>query len=118
MCVTRDYPEKVKQKYELVDVPIIWLSNVGKENAVRPKDMEKLSLMLEQFISKNKDAVILLDGIEYLITNNNFITVLRFIQSLKDQISINSAILLIPINPSTMEPSQFNLIEREVDEVI
>jgi len=118
ICVTRDYPEKVKQKYELADVPIIWLSNVGKENAVRPKDMEKLSLMLEQFISKNKDAVILLDGIEYLITNNNFITVLRFIQSLKDQIAINSAMLLIPINPSTMEPSQFNLIEREVDEVI
>ncbi|MEM3567129.1 MAG: isoleucine--tRNA ligase [Thermoplasmata archaeon] len=118
ICVTRDYPEKIKQKYELTDVPIIWLSNVGKENAVRPKDLEKLSLLLEQFLAKNKDSVIFLDGIEYLITNNNFITVLRLIQSLKDQIAINNAMLLIPINPATMEPSQFNLIEREVDDVI
>lgn len=118
ICVTRDYPEKIKQKYELADVPIIWLSNVGKENAVRPKDLEKLSLILEQFLSKNKDSVIFLDGIEYLITNNNFITVLRLIQSLKDQIAINNAMLLIPINPATMEASQFNLLEREVDEVI
>ncbi|MGC8913244.1 MAG: isoleucine--tRNA ligase [Thermoplasmata archaeon] len=118
ICVTRDYPEKIKQKYELTDVPIIWLSNVGKENAVRPKDLEKLSLMLEQFLSKNKDSVIFLDGIEYLITNNNFITVLRLIQSLKDQIAINNAMLILPINPATMEPSQFNLIEREVDDVI
>ncbi|MCX8173430.1 MAG: isoleucine--tRNA ligase [Thermoplasmata archaeon] len=118
ICVTRDYPEKIKQKYELEDVPIIWLSNVGKENAVRPKDLEKLSLILEQFLSKNRDSVIFLDGIEYLITNNNFITVLRLIQSLKDQIAINNAMLLIPINPATMEASQFNLIEREVDDVI
>jgi isoleucyl-tRNA synthetase len=116
-CVTRLYPDKVREIYGLEDVPILWLSNVGKEDSVRPKDLEKLSLSLEQFITK-KSGVVLLDGIEYLITNNNFITVLRLIQSLRDQIAMNRSILLISVNPSTLDEHQLNLLEREVDSVL
>jgi isoleucyl-tRNA synthetase len=116
-CVTRIYPDKVREIYGLGDVPILWLSNVGKENSVRPKDLEKLSLSLEQFITK-KAGVVLLDGIEYLITNNNFITVLRLIQSLRDQIAINRSILLVSVNPSTLDEHQLTLLEREVDSVL
>ncbi|MEE8183069.1 MAG: DUF835 domain-containing protein, partial [Thermoplasmata archaeon] len=116
-CVTRVFPDKVREAYGLEGVPILWLSNVGKEDSVRPKDLEKLSLSLEQFITK-KSGVVLLDGIEYLITNNNFITVLRLIQSLRDQVAINRAILLISVNPSTLDEHQLNLLEREVDTVM
>ncbi|MCK4456402.1 MAG: isoleucine--tRNA ligase [Thermoplasmata archaeon] len=116
-CVTRIYPDKVREAHGLEDVPILWLSNVGKEDSVRPKDLEKLSLSLEQFITK-KSGIVLLDGIEYLITNNNFITVLRLIQSLRDQIAINRSILLISVNPATLDEHQLNLLEREVDTVL
>jgi archaellum biogenesis ATPase FlaH len=60
----------------------------------------------------------LLDGIEYLITNNNFLTVLRLVQSLRDQIAVNKATLLLSVNPSTLDSHQLNLLEREVDGVI
>ncbi len=116
-CVTRTFPEKVRERYELGTIPILWLSNVAKEEAVRPKDLEKLSLSLEEFLGK-EGGIILLDGIEYLITNNNFITVLKLIQSLRDQVAINRSILLISINPSTMDSHQINLLKREVDSVI
>jgi isoleucyl-tRNA synthetase len=116
-CVTRTFPEKIRERYELGSIPILWLSNVAKEEAVRPKDLEKLSLSLEEFLGKD-GGIILLDGIEYLITNNNFITVLKLIQSLRDQVAINSSILLLSINPSTMDLHQINLLKREVDSVI
>jgi hypothetical protein len=116
-CVTRTFPEKIRERYELGDIPILWLSNVAKEEAVRPKDLEKLSLSLEEFLGK-EGGIILLDGIEYLITNNNFITVLKLIQSLRDQVAINRSILLLSINPSTMDSHQINLLKREVDSVI
>ncbi len=116
-CVTRTFPEKIRERYELGEIPILWLSNVAKEEAVRPKDLEKLSLSLEEFLGKN-GGIILLDGIEYLITNNNFITVLKLIQSLRDQVAINRSILLLSINPSTMDLHQINLLKREVDSVI
>ncbi|MBI0584130.1 MAG: isoleucine--tRNA ligase [Methanomassiliicoccus sp.] len=113
-CVTRDYPLKIRSKYSLGDTPMIWLSNIGKENSLRPKDLEKLSFSLEQFLS-NQGGIILLDGLEYLITNNNFLTVLRFIQSLRDQVAINKSILMLAVNPSTLDPHELNLLEKEVD---
>ncbi len=116
-CVTRVYPEKVREQYALPDIPILWLSNVGKEDTVRPKDLEKLSLSLEQFIAE-AGGIVLIDGIEYLITNNNFITVLRLVQALRDQVAINNAILVFSVNPATLDEHQLHLLEREVDGVL
>ncbi|TLZ94668.1 MAG: DUF835 domain-containing protein, partial [Methanobacteriota archaeon] len=93
------------------------LSNVGKEDTVRPKDLEKLSLAVEQFLAREK-GVILLDAIEYLVTNNNFITVLRLVQSIRDQVAINSGVFLLSVNPSALDPHQLTLLEKEVDRVI
>jgi hypothetical protein len=117
-CVTRNYPAKIKSKFDLKDTPVMWLSNVGRDNAIRPKDLEKLSMALEQFLSQEGGGIVLLDGLEYLITNNNFITVLRLIQSLRDQVAINQSILLMAVNRSTLESHQLNLLEREVDRTI
>ncbi|OGS41808.1 MAG: hypothetical protein A3K67_03185 [Euryarchaeota archaeon RBG_16_62_10] len=117
-CITRNYPAKIKSKFDLKDTPVIWLSNVGRENTIRPKDLEKLSISLEQFLSQAGGGIVLLDGLEYLITNNNFITVLRLIQSLRDQVAINQSILLMAVNRSTLESHQLNLLEREVDYTI
>jgi hypothetical protein len=117
-CVTRNYPAKIRSKFDLKDTPVVWLSNVGRENTIRPKDLEKLSISLEQFLSQAGGGIVLLDGLEYLITNNNFITVLRLIQSLRDQVAINQSILLMAVNRSTLESHQLNLLEREVDYTI
>jgi len=117
-CVTRNYPAKIRAKFDLKDTPVVWLSNVGRDNAIRPKDLEKLSLSLEQFLSQTGGGIVLLDGLEYLITNNNFITILRLIQSLRDQVAINQSILLMAVNRSTLESHQLNLLEREVDYTI
>ncbi|TLZ65067.1 MAG: DUF835 domain-containing protein, partial [Methanobacteriota archaeon] len=116
-CVTRTFPGKVREQYGLPGVPVLWLSNVGKEDTVRPKDLEKLSLSLEQFISQEK-GIVVIDGVEYLITNNNFITVLRLVQALRDQVAMHGAILLFSVNPSALDEHQLHLLEREVDQVV
>ncbi len=116
-CVSRDYPDKVKDEYNLHDVEMIWLSNVDREDVIRPKSLEKLSLALENFLTKT-GGVIMLNGLEYLITNNDFKTVLHLIQSIKDQVAINESILLIPVNPSAMNENHIDLISGEVDELI
>jgi hypothetical protein len=117
-CVTRNYPLKIKAKWSLGETPILWLSNVGKESSIRPKDLEKLSVSLEQFLAQLEGGVILLDGLEYLITNNNFLTVLRLVQSLRDQVAINHSILMLVLNPSTLDAHELNLLEKEVDATI
>ncbi|MFQ6060999.1 MAG: DUF835 domain-containing protein [Thermoplasmata archaeon] len=117
LCATRVYPSILRQRYDFRDCVILWLSNTGKEDSVRPRDLERFSLLLEQFLSTSK-GVVLIDGIEYLITNNDFVTVLRLVQSLRDQVAMNLAMMIISLNPSTLGFQELNLLEREMDTVL
>lgn len=115
ICITRQYPLKVKSAHGLEDVRILWLSNIDQKDAYKPKNLEKLSLEIEKFLSAGK-GLILMDGIEYLISNNDFRTVLHLIQSIKDQVSVSESILIISAAPRTLEKHQLDLLEKEVDE--
>lgn len=115
ICVTRQYPAKVKSKFDLNTVPVIWLSNIDQKNAYKPKNLEKLSLEMEIFLSK-KHGIILLDGLEYLISNNDFRTVFHLIQSIKDQVAVTDSILVLSASPLTLEDNQIELLEKEVDD--
>ncbi len=117
LCVTRVYPEMIEKKYDFGDCTIMWLSNAGAEESIRPRDLERLSLLIEQFLAEKKGAI-LVDGIEYLITNNDFLTVLRLIQSLRDHVAMNTAIMIISLNPSTLGCQELSLLEREMDSVL
>lgn len=117
LCVTRVYPEILNQRFDLTNCTLLWLSNAGKDETIRPRNLERLSLVLEQFFSEVK-GVVFLDGIEYLITNNDFVTVLRLMQSIRDQVALNEAIMIISLNPSTLGYQELNLLEREMDSVL
>jgi hypothetical protein len=117
LCITRVYPAILGQRFDLENCTMIWLSTAGEDDSIRPRDLERLSLLLEQFFSNQKGAV-LLDGIEYLITNNDFVTVLRLIQSIRDLVAMNEAIMIISLNPSTLAYQELSLLEREMDLVV
>ncbi|MEE9116403.1 MAG: DUF835 domain-containing protein, partial [Thermoplasmata archaeon] len=117
LCVTRTFPDKFRENYALGDTPVLWLSNIGKEDSIRPKDLEKLSLSLEKFVTET-GGVVLLDGLEYLVTNNNFIIVLRLLQALRDVVAMNKSTMIVNVNPATLDSNQLNLLEREVDSVV
>lgn len=117
LCVTRTFPDKFRESYDLGDTTVLWLSNIGKEDSIRPKDLEKLSLSLEKFVAET-GGVVLLDGLEYLVTNNNFIIVLRLLQALRDVVAMNKSTMIVNVNPATLDTNQLNLLEREVDSVV
>jgi isoleucyl-tRNA synthetase len=117
LCVTRTFPDKFKETFDVGDSTVLWLSNIGKDDSIRPKDLEKLSLSLEKFVMET-GGVVLLDGLEYLITNNNFIIVLRLLQALRDVVAMNKSTMVVNVNPATLDSNQLNLLEREVDSVV
>ncbi len=118
MIITREYPKRLVKKHSLpADIKIFWLSNARKQNTIRPKDLEKISIEIDRFLNRG-GKVIVLDGIEFLITNNSFLVVLRFIQSLKDLIAIEEGIMLLPVHPDAVKESEFRMLEKEVDEIL
>ncbi len=117
ICFTREYPDKLSRKHDLAGATVIWLSNIGSQNSIRPKDLEKITLQCNEALNASQ-CIIMIDGLEYLITNNGFISVLKLLQFLRDATAVNSSILIISINQHAIKDSEVSLLRREVDRTI
>ncbi|MBI4441457.1 DUF835 domain-containing protein [Candidatus Woesearchaeota archaeon] len=60
-------------------------------------------------------SIILIDGIEYLISNNTFPGVLHLLQMMKDKISLGESILLLPLDPRCFSEQEINLLRQEFE---
>ena len=123
LYITREYPKKVINKYDLGRVPYLWLTNVPEKNALRPTDTEKVRFAFRKHVKgqageDGTKKVILLDGVEYLITHNTFSSILKLLQAIRDVISISKSTLLIAVSPAAFQDRELKLLEREADKVI
>ncbi len=113
LFISRAHPDEINDKYELQNTKLYWLTKSMTEVAsLEPSQIEKIRWLIKDFVSENQNSVILVDGLEYLILQNNFENVLKFVELLKDDIAINNAILILPIDPATLEARQLALLER------
>ena len=114
LCITRTNPKFVKEQYSLKKTPFIWLSTLKTDEYTSTVDLTELSISIKDFIKKSKKSVILLDGIEFLVTKSSFEEVLSFLQSLSEYISMTESIVVIPMSPQTVDVRQLKLLEREM----
>jgi hypothetical protein len=115
LCVTREYPEKVKERWDLKGTPFLWLS-MDQEKAYS-RDPSNLALLysdLKIFITENRSCMVLLSGIEYLISQNGFAKVLKLLQHLNDKIAVTDSSMLVPISPLTLHEPELKMLEKEL----
>lgn len=115
IVISRVFPERLQQKYELGGSSFLWLSYEKTEDSIDPSNLEKLEFLVHEFISAHEGAVVLLDGVEYLVLQNSFGNTLKFLQSLNDQIILKKATLIIPLDPTSLDKKELSLLEREVE---
>ncbi len=112
LCITRRDPEKIRRMYGK-NFSIIWLTNVKAKGTMDPTDLERLMQSIEKFLDEGK--VLIIDAIEYLIVQNNYKTILKFIQSLNSTIVMKKSMMVIPVNPSALDTRELALLEREMN---
>ena len=115
LCISRSQPAKIRAQYGLENASLIWLtrnSAPGKPWIV-PTELSKIYIMISEFIEKSGRGIALIDGLEYLITQNSFVSVLKLVQSLNDKIMLTSGLCLISINPQALSHAEYALLERE-----
>ena len=118
LCITRDPPQKAKEKHNLPNCLVSWFSNVPSSHAFQPKKLENFSMSLTDFMSQEEGSFILIDCMEYLISNNDFKTILRLFQNIRDEVIVNKAILMISTNPAALRSQEISRMESEMDIVI
>jgi two-component system cell cycle response regulator len=108
------YPPKVRTKYGLEKTPIVWLTSEASEGEQSVNSIQDLSIMIGDYLEKAEKAIVLLDGVEYLITNHGFESFLKFLQILKDRLQKRNAVLIAPVLEQALEPKELALVEREM----
>lgn len=142
LIIARTSPIQIKDVYDIGKTQIIWLtmsektddslppSSLGMDLAdselrsgpsdeyVEPSNLPFLFSLMANFLDGNENGLILMEGIEYLISHNSFSPVLRFIQKMNEKVNARSANLVISLNPTALEPRNYSLIEGEMGEVL
>lgn len=116
LVVARTHPSRLQQSHAL-DCPIMWIAKSTKATSgvlsLEPTRLMKIHSTISDFVKATKGAVVLLDGLEYLITENGFSAVMKAIQLTNEEVAMNGAFLLVPVDPRTMDTQQLGYIERE-----
>ena len=117
LAVSRQHPDLIRQKYGLEATPIFWLATRAGEDVIAPTNLSILTNTLVRFVEENPEGVILLDGLEYLMSNNDFNKVLRVIDQVNDHISQSKSLMIIPVDPRAFSQKELALLERNTQKI-
>ncbi|MFW6195825.1 MAG: DnaA ATPase domain-containing protein [Thermoplasmatota archaeon] len=114
--ISRLNPKRIEEEFDLEEAEVKWLTDKESEiyDTISP-NLERLSWVLEKKIKE--DSLILLDGLEYLISNVNFEASLKFIRHMVDIVSETKSIFLVIVNPNALDEKQISILEREMDTI-
>ena len=113
LCISRMHPTHLTNSYGLNSNNIIWLCHTDGKNNVDPKDLSKLVDRINSFILENGNSVILIDGLEYLISHNGLKKVLSSLNDLHNQIR-RETMFILPIHPKALRKEDLCLLEESI----
>lgn len=117
LAVTRQHPEIVREKYGMDDTAVYWLATRAGDKVISPTNLGILSHMLVKFAEDTSDGIILLDGIEYLVSNNDFNKVLRMVDQVNDHITQSDCRLILPVDPRAFDQKELALLMRNMEKL-
>jgi len=112
LVVTRRHPSEIRIDYLIQTTPVIWLSSIPGKDNMDPAKLSILTDMIVNFLEKSGNGVVLVEGMEYLMTANDFPKVLRAVDRWSEAVMANSARLVISLDPRAFDQKELALIER------
>lgn len=103
ICITRLHPDYVVQKFGLRNVKCYWLSGCKGKDVVSPKSLSQMIRILKAGVKADKNTVLFLDGLEYLLIWNDMGRIMSSLSEIDSALSGTNAEMLVCIDPLTFE---------------
>lgn len=125
LVISRSPHDAVRSKIDK-ECPVYWLTKFEvqveeqKQFYIQPTDLGTFYTTFKKFLvtNKNEPTVIMLDGIQYLISNNDFNGILKNIQKMKDDIYMFRSAFIITADPASLNLNEIKQLENEMQNVI
>lgn len=116
LIVSRDPPSQLISRTILVPKKTIWLTNLVGAGRMDPTSIGILMSEIRKFVEQSeRRPIVLIDGLEYLISLNTYDRMLQFVHQLRDLFVIAGAVLIMPIDMRTLSDREQALLERNLD---
>jgi len=116
-CIAREDPERLIKEYGPAFENLLLLSSKPIKGFKAVSTLQDVSLAISEFLKTNDMAVVLLDGVEYLIAKNGFDPFYRFIQEKRFDFLEKNALLLIHLNLATLTEREKALLLSEIEKL-
>src|SRR5213594_3884073 len=116
LVISRTNPKRVRQAHDLPTERVLWLTDRegSAEETIAPA-LERIVYESEAFMGKQTRGAILLDGIEYLVSNSSFGAVLMFVRRLLAAISESRYAFILSVGPATLKEQELKTLERGLE---
>ncbi|MBC7108781.1 MAG: DUF835 domain-containing protein [Methanomassiliicoccales archaeon] len=124
LCITRIHPNQLKEEYGIPQDQTIWISQTVGSRNINPQNMGILTETVVRFLSTNVKSIVFLEGLEYLMAQNDFTKILKFINHVYEAVAINKSIMVFSMDPRAFSAREIAFLEKcavaidENDEVI
>jgi len=109
---------KTQLDVEPEQIELRWLNPRPEEECSSPMDLEAFESKVTRFIEKNKDGIVVLNGLEVLEMWNGFRPVFDRLRSMHKKVSANGNNLIITFDPKIQITDHIAVLNSIVDEVI
>ncbi len=114
VIISRQHPNFFKKTLGLERTPAVWLTRVNVEDSIHPRKLEQLTHMLVQFMRTGEpEKLIYIDGLEYLILENGFVPVFKFLSHIRDYSLLNNTVTIVVFEPDLLEKRETEFLRRE-----
>jgi hypothetical protein len=98
-------------------IELRWLKP-AQEDCSSPMDLDAFEKKATRFIEKNKDGIVVLNGLEVLEMWNGFRPVLDRLRNMHEKVSLNGNNLIITFDPKNQITDHVDVLNDIADEVI
>ncbi len=112
LYVTRQHPNHVEKRHGPKTLKVVWLSTTLGRDYVDPHNLGALTNLINVFTEAPRRSIILLDGIEYLMINNDYNRIIKFVEYLNEIVMQRQCILVVSVDERAFEPKEMAFIER------
>lgn len=112
LYVTRQHPNHVEKKHGPKTLKVVWLSTTLGRDYVDPHNLGALTNLVNAFTEAPRRSIILMDGLEYLLINNDFPRILKFVEYLKEIVMQRQCVLVLSVDDRAFDPREMAFLER------
>jgi two-component system chemotaxis response regulator CheY len=116
MIISRTSPKEIQERFKTGPAKLIWLTynKVPDVECIEPTGSGLLYKRLSEFIQDHERCIVIIDGLEYLISQTSFGGAQKLVQAIHDDVMLTQAIILVPFDKEVLDQKQMHFLSREL----